>query len=242
MLKDLKLSGFTAVGILFVCLISFMFIYFMGPLSLPETDLINDSMSRPTLVKSITRSFENPFEGLAPAISQPGVGPAAPINITDEDIKADIANGLYTEEDYAYLVSIGAESSYYEGFYAVACCVRNRVNSGGGSIKSVVTAAGQFAGYRADEVGKPRNNEVKAAALAVLRGGTSTIGTSRYFFGRVNGYDLWYESSKGPAPVVVGTGPYRNVFYPHYGYVHNSVEPKTPDAIIIYDASSGTWK
>ena len=78
MLKDLKLSGFTAAGILFVCLISFMFIYFMGPLSLPETDLINDSMSRPTLVKSITRSFENPFEGLMPAISQPGVGPQTP--------------------------------------------------------------------------------------------------------------------------------------------------------------------
>lgn len=166
--------------------------------------------------------------------------PKPPIlqGITDADIAADIAAGKYTREDYNYLVSIGMESGSYEGFYAVACCVRNRVNSGGGSYRNVVTAPGQFAGFRTSDIGNPRNENIKQAAVAVLRGGPSTVGGSKYFFGRVNGYDMWVESSKCDTCANIGG----NVFYgANYGTVHNKKTSLTSDAMIIWDSSESKW-
>lgn len=168
-----------------------------------------------------------------------GNAPSAPniSAITDADIQADIAAGKYTAEDYNYLVSIGAESGSYEGFYAVACCVRNRVNNGGGSYKAVVTAPGQFAGFRSNEIGNPRNENVKQAALAVLRGEPSTVGNATYFFGRVNGYHLWAEGTKCETFTNIGN----NIFYGPYGSLHNKKSSLTSDAIIIYDKDSKKW-
>lgn len=157
--------------------------------------------------------------------------------IDDPDIADDIKKGLYSKEDYDYLVALGGEQSSYQGFYAVACAVRNRVNQGGGSYKSVITAPGQFQGFNANEIGKPKNDDVKRAAVAVLRGGPSTVGSCRNFFGRVNGYDIWAEPNVSEF-YNIGN----NVFYPNFGEVHNKKNNKTSGAIIIYDASTGQWK
>lgn len=163
--------------------------------------------------------------------------------VTDADIAADIANGLYTQEDYSYLVALGGEASDYEGFYAVACSVRNRVQANGSSYKAVISARNQYSGYHTEELGNPRNNDVKRAAVAVLRGGASTVGSAQYFFGRVDGYDLWYSPSQvEESPIVVGSGTYRNVFYTKYGSVHNKLQSKTADAVVLWDCTTKTWK
>lgn len=163
--------------------------------------------------------------------------------VTDADIAADIANGLYTQEDYSYLVALGAEATDYEGFYAVACSVRNRVQTRGLSYKAIVSDSSQYSGYHTEEIGNPRNDDIKRAAVAVLRGGASTVGDAQYFFGRVEGYDLWYSPSQvSSTPVVVGTGINRNVFYNPYGSVHNKLPSKTADAVVLWDCTTKTWK
>lgn len=158
-------------------------------------------------------------------------------NITDQSVLDDISKGLYTAEDYNYLVALGGESSSYQGFYAVACSVRNRVQASGTSYKAVITAKGQYAGFNTSEIGNPRNDNVKKAAVAVLRGSASTVGSAQYFFGRVNGYDMWAESSKCITFSNIGN----NIFYAPYGSVHNKKASKTSDAVIIFDNSSKKW-
>ena len=165
-----------------------------------------------------------------------GTNPPSPPDITDQDILDDIANGLYTAEDYQYLVALGGESSSYEGFYAVACCVRNRVNTNNSSYKSEVTKSGQFSGYNPSEVGNPRNEDVKKAAVAVLRGGSSTIGNCYFFLGRYNGWDMWAESDISEFYNVGG-----NVYFNGWGKVHNKSNAMQSGDILIWDDSAGKW-
>ncbi len=165
-----------------------------------------------------------------------GTNPPSPLDITDQDILDDIANGLYTAEDYQYLVALGGESSSYEGFYAVACCVRNRVNTNNSSYKSEVTKSGQFSGYNPSEVGNPRNDDVKKAAVAVLRGGSSTIGNCYFFLGRYNGWDMWAESDISEFYNVGG-----NVYFNGWGKVHNKSNAMQSGDILIWDDSADKW-
>ena len=158
--------------------------------------------------------------------------------IVDTNIQKDIDAGLYTLEDYNYLVALGGESNTYNGFYAVACCVRNRVERNGTSYKIEVTKPKQFSGYHSSEVGNPRNDSVKKAAIAVLRGGESTIGDCYFFFGRSprGSYDMWAEPD---IDKFYNVG--NNIYYNTYGKLHNEKNNKTPGAIIIYDSTTGTW-
>ena len=165
-----------------------------------------------------------------------GTNPPSPLDITDQDILDDIADGLYTAEDYQYLVALGGESSSYEGFYAVACCVRNRVNTNNSSYKSEVTKSGQFSGYNPSEVGNPRNDDVKKAAVAVLRGGSSTIGNCYFFLGRYNGWDMWAESDISEFYNVGG-----NVYFNGWGKVHNKSNAMQSGDILIWDDSADKW-
>lgn len=169
-----------------------------------------------------------------------GTNPSAPTigDITDQDILDDIARGLYTKEDYEYLVALGGESNSYNGFYAVACCVRNRVQRNGSSYKIEVTRTGQFSGFHTDEIGNPRSEDVKKAAVAVLRGGASTIGNSYFFFGRCTGYELWANQDISEFYNVGG-----NIYYNYedYGKLHNYSNKRGDDDILICDAA-GNWK
>lgn len=169
-----------------------------------------------------------------------GTNPSAPTigDITDQDILDDIAKGLYTKEDYEYLVALGGESSTYNGFYAVACCVRNRVQRSNSSYKTEVTRTNQFSGFHTDEIGKPRNDDVKKAAVAVLRGGASTIGNSYFFFGRMNGWELWAEQDISEFYNVGG-----NIFYNYedLGKLHNRSDKRTDKDILIC-GKAGNWK
>ena len=146
-------------------------------------------------------------------------------------------------EDYRYLVALGQESKSYEGFYAVASSVRNRVKKQGKSYKQVVTQEKQYAGYSSDAIGNPCNQEVDKAAVDILKGGASSVGDSEFFFGRINGYDLWYEKNKvNKDPIVAAPDDkMHNVFYEKFGSVHNKQEEKTSDAYTIYDAKTRTW-
>lgn len=158
-----------------------------------------------------------------------------PSDISDPDILEDIKKGLYTEEDYNYLVALGGESSSYEGFYAVACSVRNRVNNKGTSYKAEVTAPNQFDGYNQSEVGNPRNNDVKRAAVAVLRGGPSTVGNCVFFFGKRSGHDMWAESS---CPEFYNVG--GNIYYQSWGQLHNT-GTYSGNGILIWKSSEQKW-
>lgn len=164
-------------------------------------------------------------------------------NITDEQIQADIAAGRYSVEDFGYMYAtiIGECASSNEGACAVGWCILNRVDNPRfpNSVRAVCTAAGQFEGYRPQLVNGPYTNTiVKNATAAVLkRTAGNPIGDYCYFFGRINGYDLWYEYTKGPKPINVGG----NVFHAGGGYVHNKQNRKTSDAVIIFSASEGKW-
>lgn len=210
---------------------------------------LTTELNRPITVTEVARALDNlndqdPGDGSEmPGATLPEKEIPDNEDVTDDEIQADVDKGLYTWEDYNYLVALGGEASDYEGFYAVACCVRNRVTAASSSYKAVVTKSGAFSGYNSSEIGKPRNDDVRNAAIAVLRGGPSTVSGYAFFFGRTNGQDIWYESSKvgSDLPIVVGTGDYRNVFYKSWGTVHNSVSTKTADAVTIYSNSENKW-
>lgn len=204
-----------------------------------DSDLNGTSDSDPGTPDGDTDSGNSGGNNGGSGSGNTGTNPSAPTigDITDQDILDDIAKGLYTKEDYEYLVALGGESSSYDGFYAVACCLRNRVQRNGSSYKAEVTRPGQFAGYHTSEVGKPRNEDVKKAAIAVLRGGASTIGNSYFFFGRINGWDLWADSGISEFYNIQG-----NIFYNYedYGKLHNKSNKRTINDILIYDAA-GKW-
>lgn len=177
-----------------------------------------------------------------PTQPQPQPNPPQPApSPTPGTAEDDIAKGLYTREDLDYLVALAGEDRTYEGFYAVACCVRNRCQQLGKTVKEVITAPGQFTGYNTADIGNYSNKDVYNAAIEVLRGGKSTVKDYMFYFGRSNGYDIWYEANKcgSNVPIVVGTGPCRNVFYKNSGDVHNHVANKTSDAVTLYKDGVG---
>ena len=99
----------TSIVILIIILgtLLFTYVYFMsdiaGPVSTNQSN-VSTWVQLPSFMKSTTRSYDDPFGPLILEASNPsqpgatrGATPAAPINITDEDVKADIAKGLYSE-------------------------------------------------------------------------------------------------------------------------------------------------
>lgn len=164
-------------------------------------------------------------------------------DIDDAAILADIEEGKYTADDFGYLYAtiIGECASSNEGACAVGYCILNRVENSKfpSTIREVVTAPGQFAGFHADKVNGPYTNTlVKNATVACLKkSAPNPIGDYCFFFGRLSGYDLWYEYTKGPKPIQVGG----NVFHAGGGYVHNKKTEKTADAVIIWSASENKW-
>lgn len=170
----------------------------------------------------------------------PPPNPNLPGGYTQEDIEADISNGLYTLEDFSYLVALAGESGSYDGFYAVASSVRNRVNSPryvGNTYKAIITAANQYTGYSSSRVANPYNasTDVIRAAVDILRGGESSVGSCCSFFSydRSYNYDIWAEA---------GVEFYNwggNIF--HNGGVHNHVLNKTAGAVIIWDHVTRTY-
>lgn len=160
-------------------------------------------------------------------------------NYTKEQVLKDISDGKYSKEDVDYITALTKEAGGYRGNLAVAAVVINRSKLGNASIKSVVTAPGQFEGYDYSAVGNwTEDIDLFNASIALLRGDEqSPVGTARYFFGRVNGYDLWAETGSGR---VTNLG--NNIFYEVYGKVHNKKGNKTPsNGHCIYDYVSRTW-
>ncbi|MCL2051342.1 MAG: Ig-like domain-containing protein [Lachnospiraceae bacterium] len=182
-----------------------------------------------------------------------GIAPPAEVDYSEAQIAADVAAGLYTMEDYQYLVALGAEDqTSYEGFYAVASNARNRVNNttlplirNQNTYKEVVTS-GAYYGYTANDIGRPRMPFIKNAAISVLRGGHSTIRDYCYFYGRdgnsTSGHidcNIWFEPHKilgGNYPIVIGNSALRNVYYQVWESVHNheGVFQINPGDIILY--------
>lgn len=164
------------------------------------------------------------------------------IDYTQEDIDADILKGLYTQEDFDYLTAtLCGEANTYAGYVAIAYEILNRCNSRGKSIKDIVTAHKQYTGFKSENVKKVTDNQVIGAAVAVLRGEVDNpIGDIEYHYGKVSGYDLWYEDSKCKVVIVIGEGPYRNVFYKPEG-VHNMQPDKTDDYKVIYNGEEDKW-
>lgn len=103
-------------------------------------------------------------------------------DVTDKDTGTEYwadANGVlgdnggygnYTEEDYNYLVALGGENNTYDGFLAVAYCVLNIAKRDKKPIRTIVSNKNLFQGFNASEIGNPRNEDVKNAVLAALRG------------------------------------------------------------------------
>lgn len=153
-------------------------------------------------------------------------------------------NQIKKTEDWKYLVSLGHESTSYIGFHAVASSVRNRVKQQGKSYKQIVTASGQYQGYRSSDIGNPVNGDVSRAALDILKGSDSSVKDYTMFFGRYGKHDIWYESSKcgSNTPIVAAPNDnLHNVFYKTWGTVHNAKDDKTKDAVTIYDYKSDKW-
>ncbi len=147
-------------------------------------------------------------------------------------------------EDWRYLVSVGHESTSYEGFYAVASSVRNRVQQQNKSYRQIVTAANQYQGYSSANIGKPINNDVDRAAMDILKGGVSSVKDYTMFFGRIGKNDIWYEADKCGSNIPIIAAPsdnLHNVFYKSFGSVHNAKSTKTKDAVILYDGVTGKW-
>lgn len=231
-------------------------------------DTVSNELKRPISVEEVIRQVEqltggdeteeeedpqNPGSGGGSNPTPPGVTPY-PVNPSPQPnppqppsppsagtAEDDIAKGLYSREDLDYMVALASEASTYEGFYAVACCVKNRSKQQGKTIKQVVTSPGQFTGYKTSDIGNYSNKDVYKAAVEVLRGGNSSIKDYMFFLGRANGHDLWYEANRcgSNVPIVVGTGNYRNVFFKNWGDVHNSKDNKTSDAVILYKDGVG---
>lgn len=146
--------------------------------------------------------------------------------------------------DFYYLVDvISGEANTYAGMVAVAYEVLNRCKDRGKSIKDLLLEDGGYAGFSIDRLKiVPEDNVARGAALAVLRKEVDNpIGEIKNHFGKVDNFDLWCEGSKCTSVIVIGEGPYRNVFYEPYGAVHNMQSEMTEDAIVIYDSNEEKW-
>jgi hypothetical protein len=179
------------------------------------------------------------------------------ISVTADEVQQDILNGLYSQEDYDYLLSIRKEAQDYWGWYAVFCVVRNRHNlNTSNTIQQVVSAANQFQAYNIAHIGDPDVNdktagstekvpdELRSAAVAVLRGGPDIVGGYTRFRGRESYpgenrcYNMWADA--GIENFYNWGG---NLFYKDGTgkVVHNAVETVANDGILIYEGSTGTW-
>lgn len=131
------------------------------------------------------------------------------------------------------------ENRNTEGFIAVAYVVLNRAERDNKTIQEVADPS-QFTGYDKDYNIDEIPEEIKEAAKEVLCGTVENpIGDAYFFFGRINGYDLWIEADSCTYVKEVRG----NVFYNYddFGKVHNMQTTKTEDALIIYDATAGAW-
>ena len=105
-------------------------------------------------------------------------------------------------------------------------------------------------------MGNPVNDSVGKAALDILKGGATSVKDYHHYFGiyqenrEINGekvkkqWDIWYEKSiiGSDIPIVDHSNKFlHNVFYKTYKGLHNKMENKTKDAVIIYDASKKAW-
>ncbi len=153
------------------------------------------------------------------------------------DKEEDIANGLYTNEDFLYLeATLAGESNTYEGMVAVGYEILNRCKKYGKNVKEVVTPKMQYTGFKAENLGKISNQDATDAAIAVLKNEVENpIGNITNHFGRINGYDLWCEGNVCTDIIVING----NVFYEPYGAGHNCQTTKTADAIVLYDSENG---
>lgn len=178
-----------------------------------------------------------------------GIKPPPEVHITKADIESDIAAGLYTQEDYDYLVALSEEDNTYEGFYAVACNVRARVNNNAyeDSFKKVVTSGAYvFAPAHVGriDIGDNDRNPIRNAAVSVLRGGHTTIKDYCFFYGRINGNDMWFDKNQvgQNLPIVIGSGPFRNVYGARLEDLHNKGTGGSGNNIVtLYDDSESKW-
>lgn len=133
-------------------------------------------------------------------------------DITDEQIRADIAAGKYTLEDLVFTAScIQAEASTKEGQAAVAWCIRNRLPKYG-SYRAVVTAPGQFASSWGKYLNGGYSSQAQAIAAAMLKGTLANpIGDCYYFF--TASYCKTYKP--GTYHITIGG----NTFYREWGDV-----------------------
>lgn len=139
-------------------------------------------------------------------------------DITDEQIRRDIAAGLYTLEDLVYMAAcIQAEAGSVDGQVAVAWCIMNRVNKKYGSVMAAVTAEGQFASPWYRYLDGSYSKQAQSVAAGVLRGAIANpIGECYYFFGA---YSVW-GYKPGTFHINIGG----NVFYINWGdvtQIHN---------------------
>lgn len=163
---------------------------------------------------------------------------------TKADMDSDIARGLYTLEDFEYLVAtLEGEANTYDEYIALVYEILNRCKSRSMSIQEVVTEKGQYTGFAKEKVGNTPDDVTRDAIIAVLRGDVpNPIGDCEYHFGKITGFDLWYEETKCKIVVVIGDGKSKSVFYSPYGTVHNKAKTKTDDAVVIYNHKTGTWE
>lgn len=160
----------------------------------------------------------NPIIGTTPT---PGGGGSIPVNlnisvddISDEQIRQDIANGLYTFEDLVYTAAcLMAESNgTVDGMVAVAWCLRNRVESGNySSYKAAVSAPGQFASPWPSKINNPSTQALSVAAGVIKGQIANPIGNCYYFFG---GFAVWGYK---PGAYTINIG--GNQFYVNWGDV-----------------------
>lgn len=101
-----------------------------------------------------------------------------------DDIEDDIADGIYTLEDYSYMVAVMSSEALgdLEGSVAVGYCVMYRSQKNHATIKNVVTAPGQFASPWYNYINKPKNDTVHKAAILVLKGEIENPVPECYFF------------------------------------------------------------
>ena len=139
------------------------------------------------------------------------------IDLSDisDDIQDDIKNGLYTLEDYSYMVAVMSSEALgdLEGSVAVGYCVIYRSQKNHATIKSVVTAAGQFASPWYNYINKPKNDIVHKAAILVLRGEVENPVPECYFFFSASAVTCY---KPGTFHKNVGG----NMFYKQWGDIH----------------------
>ena len=139
------------------------------------------------------------------------------IDLSDisDDIQEDIKDGLYTLEDYSYMVAVMSSESLgdLEGAVAVGYCVMYRAQKNHATVKNVVTAAGQFASPWYNYINKPKNDTIHKAAILVLRGEVENPVPECYFFFSASAVTCY---KPGTFHKNVGG----NMFYKQWGDIH----------------------